>query len=278
MLINLNGPLKGAEANNRAVGAFNVYNGITIRAVIAASLNQGCPAIAAFGASYLPFISLEEVYGLTCYYSELMGQDTVLHLDHCSDLSVIESALKTGFTSVMIDGSRLPFEENLKVTKEAVRMARHTGAAVEAELGSLSAGIDSHEGEASDQEKYTDPKQAVSFVQKSGVDALAVSIGTVHGFYASEPDIRIDILEDIHRSVPVPLVLHGASGTPIETIQACIARGIRKINVNSEISRDAKSILHQESAQDKLHFSELFYRCGELLEERMGSFIRSFCL
>ena len=276
MLINMSGPLKAAAEAKTALAAFNTYNALTIRSALRAGATEKSPVIIAFGASYLKFMSLDEVYGLCEFYSRRTGQDTVLHLDHCGAPEVVEKALNAGFTSVMIDGSRLPYDENLKLSSEIATMAHSYGATVEAELGSLAAGENSHEGEADDRERFTDPDQAAEFVRKSGIDALAVSIGTVHGMYKASPDIRIDILKEINKRVAVPLVLHGASGTPLEMIRSCVENGIRKINVNTEISRSVTDFIKTETRENSPHFSELTHGCSRVLEDAMSSFIRSF--
>lgn len=237
MLTNFNQILDKARQGGYAIGSFNAYNYETIRGIIDACFKADCEgAIVAFGKKYLENMALEDVYAVTAAIANRISMPVCLHLDHCDDIAVIKQAIRAGFTSVMYDGSALPFAENAANTRQVCEIAHAAGVSVEAELGSLASGEHSHEGSMNDSEIYTDPDQAAAFVSQTGVDALAISIGTVHGIYKGEPNIRTDILKDIHDQVPIPLVLHGGSGIAEETIVACIRNGISKINVNTEIS------------------------------------------
>jgi fructose-bisphosphate aldolase class II len=156
-----------------------------------------------------------------------------VHLDHCLDTAMLERCVEAGFTSVMIDGSRLPFEGNLALTQAAVAAAR--GVAVEAELGGI-AGEEDRSGALETMAiPMTDPDQAEAFARESGIDSLAVAIGNAHGFYNGEPRLDFQRLAALSRAVPVPLVLHGASGISDAGLRRCIELGIRKININTEI-------------------------------------------
>lgn len=237
MLINFNEMLGRARREKFAVGSFNAYSYETIRGVIEAGVHAGCDGmIVAFGKKYLSSMDLSDVYAVTDSIASRANMPVCLHLDHCDDISIIRQAIAEGFTSVMYDGSALPFDKNVENTRQVCDIAHAAGVSVEAELGSLAAGERSHEGDSRDKEIYTDPDQAAEFVSQTCVDALAVSIGTVHGLYKGEPNIRIDILKAISDKVSIPLVLHGGSGIPEATIAECISNGICKINVNTEIS------------------------------------------
>lgn len=278
MLTNFNHMLEEAYKSHRAVGSFNIYNYDTMRGVVKAAKHTGTKSvILAFGSKYLPNMDLRDVYAIAKSLSETEGINICLHLDHTKDLAVIEKAIRSGFGSVMYDGSALPFEENTANTRTVCDMAHNEGVSVEAELGSLAATESSNEGSADDVEKYTDPQKAAEFVRATGVDALAVSIGTVHGLYKGEPNIRLDILEAIDKACGIPLVLHGGSGVPEKTISACIARGISKINVNTEIS----SYTMEKSAEifqgDKLpHLSALALAQQGYVAEVVEKYIRFF--
>ena len=276
MLVSFDSMLHNAYKNKTAVGSFNFYNSETLYGILMAAAQRKTPVIAAFGKKYLTNMSLEEVAALTDAASNAAGTEVCLHLDHCDELPVIFRAIRSGFTSVMYDGSALPFEENVKNTARVCEAAHACGVSVEAELGSLKAGRDSHEGTAQDKEQYTDPGAAAEFVERTGVDALAVSIGTVHGFYKGEPHIRLDILQAIDDTLHMPLVLHGGSGTPRETLKACIAHGISKINVNTEISdyvvRKTREFLEKENP----HFSVLSLRQREYAAEIVGKYMDLF--
>ncbi|MDR2490460.1 MAG: class II fructose-bisphosphate aldolase [Spirochaetaceae bacterium] len=236
MLVNFNGMLRKAQHEKYAVGAFNVYNYETMKGVLLAASELRQPVILAFGAKYLSNMSLRDAASMAKTLAEESGAEICLHLDHCSDIALIFRAIQAGFSSVMYDGSALPFEKNLANTERVCEAAHACGVSVEAELGSIAAGENSHEGSAADIEAYTSPQAAGDFAASSGCDALAVSMGTVHGLYKNAPNIRLDLLAEIRKRVEQPLVLHGGSGIPQETIRRCIDGGICKINVNTEIS------------------------------------------
>lgn len=236
MLHNFNEMLNAARAGGYAIGSFNAYNYETMKGAVLAAKRLNLPVIVAFGAKYLANMSLEDARATAASLAEGHGVPVCLHLDHCPDLGVVFRAIRAGFTSVMYDGSSLPFEENVSNTARVCEVAQACGVSVEAELGSLAATETSHEGSADDKEVYTSPEAAKSFVKRTGCDALAVSVGTMHGLYKGAPNIRLDILKEINAALGVPLVLHGGSGIPEEMIRACIDEGIAKINVNTEIS------------------------------------------
>ncbi len=237
MLTSFTDMLTRARLGGYAIGSFNAYSYETVRGIIEAGSQAGCDGtIVAFGKKYLENMELADVAAITAAIAARTDMPVCLHLDHCDDTGIIGKAIAAGFTSVMYDGSALPFEQNAANTRQVCTLAHAAGVSVEAELGSLAAGAFSHEGTRDDREIYTDPDQAAEFVARTGVDALAVSIGTVHGIYKGKPNIRVDILQAIAARVSIPLVLHGGSGIPEETIHACIRSGIAKINVNTEIS------------------------------------------
>lgn len=273
MITNLSTVLKEAYENNYAVGAFNVYNYETIKAVIEVIKERKQDAIIAFGEKYLENMELKEVVNLIRTMTTNLSSKVVIHLDHCKDLKVIKNAIEAGFTSVMYDGSFLPYEENVANTKIVVQMAHEVGVSVEAELGSLKLGEHSNEDEA--KEIYTDPQQAEDFVRRTGVDCLAVSIGTVHGMYHGEPKISVERLVEINQLVKIPLVLHGGSGTPVKTIKECIANGVAKINVNTEISYNVVEGFKEE-LKGKTHFSQLSVLAVEKAKEVVDKYMEIF--
>jgi tagatose 1,6-diphosphate aldolase GatY/KbaY len=176
--------------------------------------------------------------------ARLTSVPVAVHLDHSTETADITAALTAGVTSIMADGSHLPYSDNMAFTRQMVSLAHAYQAAVEAELGRLSGtedGLTIPEYEA----KLTDPAQAADFVSQTGIDALAVCIGNVHGRYRSEPRLDFDRLGAIKHAVSVPLVLHGASGLPEETVQRSIALGVRKFNVNTEVREAYISTMRQ---------------------------------
>lgn len=277
MLVNMNDILHNAKLGNYAVGSFNIYSYETIKGVLDSAKYMNTPVILAFGEKYLENMDLELVYNLVKILSKDFDVPVVIHLDHCRKLENVYKAIKAGFTSVMYDGSSLPYEQNVANTLKIVEVAHACNVSVEAELGSLSVGVNSHEGNLVDEEVYTDPLQARDFVQKSGVNALAVSIGTVHGMYNGIPNIRVDILKKIKSKVNIPLVLHGGSGTPQDILRDCIHNGICKINVNTEISvytiEQMKQLLNNDS---KYHLSEVSLIQTNFVKEIVCRYMKLF--
>ena len=251
MLTNFNSMLQTAYEQKKAIGSFNFYNYETLKGILQAAEQMNTPVIVSFGKKYLSNMSFDEVKAITAASAAAFKTDVCLHLDHCDNMEIIYQAIRAGFTSVMYDGSALPFEENAANTEHICKVAHASGVSVEAELGSLAAGESSHEGSADDIEVYTNPDAAKEFVGKTGVDALAVSIGTVHGLYKGTPNIRTDILQAINEKLCMPLVLHGGSGTPEAKVKECISNGIAKINVNTEISdytvQHTRALLEKEN-------------------------------
>jgi fructose-bisphosphate aldolase class II len=248
--------LDEAQKGAYAVGAFNVYNYETILGVVKAAQEEKVPVIVAFGERYLENMDFESVALVVEGLSREVSTPIALHLDHCKSFDHIVQAIRAGFTSVMFDGSSLPFTQNVAATRDVVRIAHAAGVSVEAELGAIALGDRSNE-EAAEQ-IYTDPAQAGELVEASGVDALAVSIGTVHGLYKGEPKIDVGTLKAIRRLVSVPLVLHGGSGTPEAVLRECIQNGICKINVNTEISTLVVDRFRAMLASGKdFHYSKL---------------------
>ncbi|MBS5431919.1 MAG: class II fructose-bisphosphate aldolase [Lachnospiraceae bacterium] len=276
MLTNLKTIIDEAYEKKYAVGSFNGYNSETFRGILKAGVETGTPIILAFGAKYLDNLSLETAAAMTRAMADGLSIPVCLHLDHCKDIDIIYRALKAGFGSVMYDGSMLPYEENLANTAKVCEVAHACGASVEAELGSIAAGEKSHEGSASDIEAYTDPELAGKFVKETGVDALAVSVGTVHGLYKGKPNIRTDILEKIDQNTQIPLVLHGGSGVPEQDILNCIERGIAKINVNTEISAYTVESTAEYLKKEQPHFSVLSLKQEEYVKEIVKKYIAFF--
>jgi len=276
MIVNLRDILAPAEAGLYAIGSFNGYDYLTFRATIEAAEELQTPAIVAFGAAYLKNMSVGEAAANFMQLSIRTNQPVALHLDHCKDFATIVQAIKAGFTSVMYDGSALPFEQNLANTREIVKLAHAADVSVEAELGSIAGGDKSHEG-GSD-EIYTDPELAKQFAEETGIDALAVSIGTVHGLYKGEPKISVETLKHIDSLVSIPLVLHGGSGTPEQTVKECIVHGIRKINVNTEISVAVLDALQGDLASviREAHLSQLMLKEQEVMKLVVKKYMRMF--
>jgi ketose-bisphosphate aldolase len=274
--------LQEARLGQYAVAAFNAYSLESFQAALRAADNAGVPVLIALGERYFsnlrPRVAFGMLQGLLAA-SEIGDAYPLrvgLHLDHALQFESCREAIEAGFSSVMIDASGEAFEENVSRTRQVVELAHARGVGVEAELGGLAAGAASHEFEQGD-EVLTDPKQAEMFVRETGVDALAVSIGTVHGMYKGEPHLDFARLDEIARRVSVPLVLHGGSGTPPELLAKAIRLGIAKVNVNTEASLAAVDAIHSRLSQEQTpHLSELGILSRSAMEAVMQKYIRSF--
>ncbi|WP_196591220.1 ketose-bisphosphate aldolase [Pectinatus frisingensis] len=235
MLISMPQMLKIAKKEHFAVGAFNVSSNMLMRAVVEEAEVTKTPAIIAIHPDELKFITDEFIaYVLNRIYKSPIP--FVLHLDHGNSLNDVERAVHAGFNSVMIDGSKLPYEENVALVKHVVSLMHPIGVAVEGELGTIGDTGNSIEGGAT-KVIYTNPEQAVDFIEKTGADSLAVAIGTAHGIYPKDfkPELQMDILQDIVNRTSTPLVLHGGSANPDEEIAHAVKIGIQKINISSDI-------------------------------------------
>lgn len=224
--------LLDAQAGGYAVGAFNVENMEMVQAVVAAAEELRSPVIMQTTPSTVKYASLAYFYANAKAAAESASVPVAIHLDHGSSFELAMQALRTGYTSIMIDGSHSVFEENIAVTKAVVDACAPSGVPVEAELGKVGGKEDDLDGGAGG---YTDPEEAAEFVQRTGVSSLAVAIGTAHGVYAGEPKLDLDRLSEIRKVVDIPLVLHGASGLTDEAVMESIRRGICKVNFATEL-------------------------------------------
>lgn len=273
MLMNTKDILLHAQQEKYAVAAFNVYNLETVQAAIRAAEQEKQPVIIALGERYFPTVDVEGFAALVKALAEKASIPVALHLDHAYEKESIIRAIRSGFTSVMYDGSAYSLEENIRRTKEVVEIAHMAGVSVEAEIGSLAKGAfsDEEEGDGT----LTDPKLAKQFVEETGIDFLAAAIGTVHGLYQGEPNIDLALLGEIKQAVDVPLVLHGGSGTPDEIVKQTIDLGICKVNVNTEVSMAAVSYLQNYFEGNEMpHLSVVMANMQETMEPVMSKFVR----
>jgi ketose-bisphosphate aldolase len=225
-LVTMNELLPQARRERRAIGAFNIGNYETALAVLKAAEAEKQPVIIQVYNRLFNSEKAADLCGTLLRLARRANQPIALHLDHGADLRQVMVALHAGYTSVMLDGSRLPLEENIALTKQAVDMAKAVGASSEGEIGHVAQG---------DETSLTDVNEAVRFAQETGVDALAVSIGTAHGYYKATPKLDIGLCQAIADALPeTPLVLHGGSGTPLEDVRKSILAGIAKINIATE--------------------------------------------
>jgi fructose-bisphosphate aldolase class II len=256
MLVTNNEVLSAASAGGYAVGAFNINNMEILQAIVEAATEEKSPIIISASPSAIKYAGLEYITSMVKAAAKINPSiPMTLHLDHGKDVETATMCINGGFTSVMIDGSHLDFEENISMTKQVVDLARPKKVSVEAELGKL-VSQDSTNKDAED--PYTDPDAAVEFVDRTGVDSLAVAIGTSHGAYKFKGEAKLDFkrLKSIRNKISIPLVLHGASGVPSwivekatkygaewsgakgipdEHIKKAVSLGIAKINIDTDL-------------------------------------------
>ncbi|MBC1252506.1 ketose-bisphosphate aldolase [Listeria welshimeri] len=234
MLVNMKQLLEVAKENKFAVGAFNVADSNFLRVVVEEAEKNNAPAIIAVHPTELDFTK-DDFFQYVLARIKNSPVPFVLHLDHGDNMGDVMRAVRCGFSSVMIDGSLLPFEENIRVTKEVVEVCHKLGVSVEGELGTIGKTGNSIEGGVSEI-IYTKPEEAEEYISRTGVDTLAVAIGTAHGIYPKdkEPKLRLDILKEIKEVVNIPLVLHGGSANPDAEIAAAVEIGIQKVNISSD--------------------------------------------
>ncbi len=239
MLVSMKEMLADARDNHYAIPAFDVSNYEMMRAVLEACEEEKSPALLMGLGVDLKGKGMPLLASMVKEASGFFKIPVCFHLDHATEFGLIKDAIDAGFSSVMYDGSVLPFAENAKNTAEVVKYAHSRGISVEAELGHVgnaSVGSISETGTDTDPgESLTVPEEVVKFVEMTDVDALAVAIGTAHGVYKKTPQLRIDRLDEITAVCDRPLVLHGGSGTPDEQMQAAIRHGITKINIFSDV-------------------------------------------
>lgn len=225
--------LLDAQKNSYAVGAFNVENMEMVQAVVAAAEELKSPVIMQTTPSTIKYASPEMFYANVAAAANNASVPVVMHLDHGSSFELAVHAFRAGYTSIMIDGSHSVFEENIAITKSVVDVCHAGNVPVEAELGKVGGKEDDLDG--GNGGGYTVPSEAVEFVEKTGIDSLAVAIGTAHGVYKGTPKLDVERLSEIREVVSIPLVLHGTSGVPDEAVKECIRRGICKVNYATDL-------------------------------------------
>lgn len=253
MLYNMKELLTIAKENKFAVPAFNIGSLEILRAVMEVAEETNSPVILEIHPLEIEYLT--DPFVLTVKeYAHKSKVPVVIHMDHGSNIYDVMRSIKNGYTSVMIDASNLPYEENVALTKQVVELAHKVNVSVEAEIGTI--GAMNYETEGVDNVLYTDPEQAKDFVKRTGIDCLAVAIGTAHGLYPKNftPKLNLELLKILNKKVNIPLVLHGGSGNPDEEVTASVSLGVSKVNISS----DVKSVF--------------FKKCHELLNENPNQY------
>ena len=270
MLVSLKELMKDACEGGYAVGAFNVPNLESVIAVIKAAEETGRGVILNHAEVHFPLIPLEDIAPIMIKYAKAASVPVCVHLDHGSSLETCMKAIRLGFTSVMLDASATDYEENVRDTALICRLAHSVGVTVEAELGHIFASdnglgaikeqetLDSYESE---EEVYTDPDLAKDFVERTGVDVLAIAFGTVHGIYQKQPKLDLDRIKLIKEKIDIPFVMHGGSGLSKEEFQCAIKNGIRKINYYTYMTlaggKAVKETLGKMSNSDNVFYHDI---------------------
>jgi len=264
--------LADAKERKYAIGSFNAWDVYSAKNITLTAEKMRSPVIISLWQPELDFAGERQLYELCVSFAAAVSVPVAIFIDHAKDVQAVERAIRLGATSVMIDGSHLPLEENIALTVRAAELAHSAGVSIEGEIGVLG----EEDGSEPDEAFYTDEHEAEVFVRDTGIDALAVAIGNAHGYYKRAPRLDLDRLAAIGSRVDVPLVLHGGSGIPPNDLQAAIDRGITKVNFGAE-PRTAfmdglrESLAEADESEKFPHriFPRALERHAQLIEEKM---------
>ena len=272
-LVTLKELINRADEKKIAVGAFSVGNMEMVLGAIKAAETMQTPIIIQIAEVRLPTSPLNVIGPMMVAAAKNSSVDICVHLDHGLNFETVETALDIGFSSVMLDGSLLSYEENIALTKRVVKKAKEYGASVEAELGI----VGGNEGEGKAHKiQCTDPDSAKEFCYNTGIDALAVAIGNSHGHYTVTPELNLDVLKKIDKTCETPLVLHGGSGITPETFQECIRNGIRKINIATASFDAVVNTAKTTTSSDNTNYFKLSQNIADAVCENVIKHIRIF--
>lgn len=285
MLVTLKEILNIAEERKIAVGAFNASGLEAIEAELAAAEDTRLPVIIQFAQCHEPWVPLATIGPVMVEMAKKATVPVCVHLDHGETLDYLKTALETGFTGIMYDGSTLSYDENLENTRKAVEMAGKYGASVEAELGSMgkreTGSGDAGAGADDDTKIYTDPDLAAKFVEETGIDALACSFGTTHGIYLSEPRLDFDVVKNVRaKTGNIPVVMHGGSGVSTADYQKAVEAGVRKINYFTYMDKagGAAASDYIKSLEDgqPVFFSSIYMAAREAMKKNVEAAMKVF--
>ncbi len=233
-LVSVTDLLVKADREGYAVGAFNANNMEIIQAIAEAAALENSPVIMQASQGAIKYAGLEFITGLVKLAADEYKVPIALHLDHGTDFEQVVKCIRSGFSSVMYDGSKLSLQDNIAMTRKVLEIARPIGVSVEAELGKIG-GTEDHVHVDERDAMYTDPEEARLFVEQTGVESLAIAIGTAHGQYKGEPHLDFERLKKIKELVKIPIVLHGSSGVPDQTVKRAIELGVCKVNIDTNV-------------------------------------------
>lgn len=265
-----------ARQGGYAIPLFDTYDMNSTEGMFAAIEEKRAPVIAAIYSTWMDFPWIPAYTAYIRARAEKSPVPVTLYLDHGADFEQCMRAISLGFTDIMYDGSKLPVEENINNTKEIVRVAHAMGISVEAELGHVGQGSE-YQDFAAQRKGFTDPELAARFVEETGVDFLAVAIGTAHGVYQGTPQLDLDLLAQIRAAVDVPLVLHGGSGLSEEQFRAAIKTGISKVNVATDLYRTTgRRLVEAAQRDDGINYQGLMKAAMDSFQERCGYYLDLF--
>ena len=277
MLVTTKEMFERSRERGYAIVAPDFWDSNSCRTYVETAEELGVPVILSFAQAHSDMLSIEEALALAKFYGEKASVPVAIHLDHGLDVETVKRAVDLGYTSVMIDASAQPYEVNVARTKEVCEYAHAHGVVVEAELGHVGSGdvITSENAEAlkDDRNIYTEVEMAKAFVKETGVDSLAVSIGTSHGLYKGTPVIDFDRLHELREALPIPLVLHGGSGSGDENLERCATEGISKINVFTDFTVAA---INATKDEEYINWYKLIKDANKAISEKLKFYFRLF--
>lgn len=273
-LVNPSAMLLAAREGNYCVGAFNMVDHLTLRAIVQAAEWKQAPVMIQTSSASVKDLGIPAIVAMTRQEAEDSPVPIALHLDHGTDPEVIRQAIREGYTAVMFDGSQYPFEENIARTRDVVQAAHAEGVAVEGEIG-IVAGVEDDIVVRQDAAIYTTAEEAIEFRRRTGVDFLAAAIGTAHGFYRVQPRLDIDTLRQIARAVPCPMVIHGGTGLPFEVVRQLVAAGGAKMNVSTQIKQTYIDSLYDHIQANRTQYNpiKLLTHARAALVEMIGQYM-----
>lgn len=276
-LVNTVDLLDHAEKYTYAVGAFNVISLEFLNGILEAAEEVRSPVILNIAEAHFPYVNIEQITPAIKYMADNVCVPVVLNLDHGLSFETVVRALRCGFSAVMYDASKKPLEQNIEETKLVVKMAHSVGVSVEAELGRVGGAEGGKKAARAKREYFTNPDEAGRFAAETGIDALAVSVGNVHGFYEGEPELDFDLITELKRRTGIPLVLHGGSGISDDDFRRAVQCGMRKINFFTEMSKiaaDRVSELIKVSGDSLVHdlLKAVEEKIREIVMDRMKVF------
>ena len=277
MLVNTKEMFEKSMKGHYAIVAPDYWDSNSCRTYVETAEELKVPVILSFAQAHRDMLSLEEAYMIGSFYGMRSRMPVALHLDHGQDIETCKKAIDLGFTSVMIDASSKDFETNVAMTREIFEYAHERNVTVEAELGHVGSGdvITSENAEALHEDKniYTEPEVAKRFVEETGVDSLAVSIGTSHGLYKGTPVIDFERLHELREALNIPLVLHGGSGSGDDNLERCATEGISKINVFTDFTVAA---IEATKHEDYINWYKLLKDANQGIKEKLSYYFRLF--